>query len=875
MIRSRRLAAALLTTALPALLPATLHAQQVEQITVPAAPRSPSAATLLGSTALATAGTASLGDVLQSLPSMGNQGVNNAQDDGGFGEYFIDLRNLNFDRTLVLVDGARFPLSGIQTDEAVDLNDIPLGFIDRVTVLPDGAQPRLGPDAVAGAVDITLKRDLQGVQASAYGSASSRGDGGSGEVSLVQGHDFAGGGNLTLGLDLLQRDPVLQSARPWSADPLGGVFNGQGFIGTPATSGGHAIGPGIDAVIGPGGIIRPFTAADSANTAQNRDLQGGLRRASALLAADRPLTGDITAELSLVASDRSATTLLPPQALGLTGTLKHPDGFVIPAGQGGNPFGVPVSLERLVSEAGPLQTTTSGPVWRAEAGLRGEAGPWEWSLTLNHGESLSRYTTPGSINLTHALQTAGALPCASQPGCVPADWFGPNSLSAAALAYIRTTAITRSTYAEDSALAEASRALATLPGGNARLTLGLETRQESGSTTPDAVTLRGDQAGPDAGPSKGAYGAAETYAVLRLPLAPGLSATAAGRATETTRYGGFLTSRAELTETPLPGLSLRALIAESRRPPAISESFLGITTQNLPVTDPCDATGGLRANPVVNANCLRQGLGANFNQSTATIPVASGGNASLKPERGLNKLLGVTWHPPALPFLTASVDWFSYRIHDAIDSLADTDPDLIPDLCAESATPSRLCGLITRVPAGGARGQISRILALDENAGAIGENGMDFALDLHLPETSWGKPGLSWQATWLLTYRDSTTGVPGTQDYAGTFPGLSGTGSYARLRARATLSWDMGPWSLEWTGRFISGAVAPGLGKAPDVLYQDVELTRRLGRWTLLAGVNNLADTPPPFLPDGETNTDTATYDVLGRLVWARVTAAF
>jgi outer membrane receptor protein involved in Fe transport len=59
--------------------------------------------------------------------------------------------------------------------------------------------------------------------------------------------------------------------------------------------------------------------------------------------------------------------------------------------------------------------------------------------------------------------------------------------------------------------------------------------------------------------------------------------------------------------------------------------------------------------------------------------------------------------------------------------------------------------------------------------------------------------------------------------------------------------------------------------KAPDIFYQDLDLTRQFGRLAVMAGIDNVADTRPPTLVDGETNTDTNTYDVLGRVFWARM----
>jgi hypothetical protein len=68
------------------------------------------------------------------------------------------------------------------------------------------------------------------------------------------------------------------------------------------------------------------------------------------------------------------------------------------------------------------------------------------------------------------------------------------------------------------------------------------------------------------------------------------------------------------------------------------------------------------------------------------------------------------------------------------ESLADTDPNLIPDLCYSSVSlRSPLCGLITPVAGGGTAGQISSILARDENIGAIKSDGVDFSASVKAP----------------------------------------------------------------------------------------------------------------------------------------------
>jgi hypothetical protein len=232
--------------------------------------------------------------------------------------------------------------------------------------------------------------------------------------------------------------------------------------------------------------------------------------------------------------------------------------------------------------------------------------------------------------------------------------------------------------------------------------------------------------------------------------------------------------------------------------------------------------------------------------------------------------------------LGASVDWYQYRITDAIDSLADTDPNLIPDACYASVhLSSPLCALVTRFAGGGDAGQISTILARDENVGTIKTDGLDFGLTATAQIDSANRLQLDWQTNWLLNYRLRTDGQAGFTQYAGTFPGLSGVGGYPRIRSRATAEWLHGQWIFGWTGRFISSASVLGdsstdlYARAPAMVYQDVSISRQFGAVTAMAGIDNIANARPPTLVDGQTNTSTATYDVVGRFIWGRVTYDF
>ncbi len=75
----------------------------------------------------------------------------------------ISLRGIGSSRTLVLVDGRRLPKSP-STGSNQDLNTIPMGAIERIEVLSDGASAIYGSDAMGGVVNIITRQDFEGVE---------------------------------------------------------------------------------------------------------------------------------------------------------------------------------------------------------------------------------------------------------------------------------------------------------------------------------------------------------------------------------------------------------------------------------------------------------------------------------------------------------------------------------------------------------------------------------------------------------------------------------------------------------------------------------------------------------------------------------------
>jgi iron complex outermembrane recepter protein len=108
-------------------------------------------------------GVRSATDLIQKLPAATGAAINENVTNGGDGRVEINLRGILAKETLVLQDGRRLAPVGF-AGNTVDLNTIPLGLIDHVDILKDGASAIYGADAVAGVFNVWLIhrfRDLE------------------------------------------------------------------------------------------------------------------------------------------------------------------------------------------------------------------------------------------------------------------------------------------------------------------------------------------------------------------------------------------------------------------------------------------------------------------------------------------------------------------------------------------------------------------------------------------------------------------------------------------------------------------------------------------------------------------------------------------
>lgn len=104
----------------------------------------------------------------------------------------LNLRGLGPDATLTLFDGHRLAYDAL--NQGIDISAIPLGAIERVEVVADGASALYGSDAVGGVANIILRRDHDGLEATARIGGSTGGGNFQKQLTLVGGHRWSGGG---------------------------------------------------------------------------------------------------------------------------------------------------------------------------------------------------------------------------------------------------------------------------------------------------------------------------------------------------------------------------------------------------------------------------------------------------------------------------------------------------------------------------------------------------------------------------------------------------------------------------------------------------------------------------------------------------------
>jgi len=735
--------------------------------------------------------------------------------------------------TLILIDGHRFPLSGIN-HALGDPNILAPLALERVEVLADGASSVYGSDAVAGVINFITRRNFDGLEVS--GQAGYADGYNAYSLGAVAGTTWDGGWAM-VAAGLSDRDGLLSYKRDYTARDkrARGGSNLASFFCSPATI-----------QVGGGNIIpAPYTGAGVANAAANAfcdtsgvtDLIPSERRYTAMVKVSQDVTAALTLSGDILYSDRRnvtrdsrgtiQSTIFGP---GAANTAQINPFFVRPAGSTATSETVRFDANQLL---GPGAHTNAGEEtgyahveaeyklndnWRATAGgtvgfnnsfthaigaLCASCANLALNGTTNGAGSTTAPSIPGTstIVLNTPLTTANAL-----------DVFGGGRTSAAVLSRLVDSATTfRARQTIRDVTLKLDGAAFALPAGDVKVAVGLEYIKY----TLEQNVTRPNNTGPASTGSsflhldydrnvKSAYAEVLVPLVspeMELPLVHSLDVNVSGRYDDYNDFGTTKNPRIAANWTIIDGLKLRANYAKSFVAPALTSRgadangttaetsvalFAG--TLNVPTAAYPTIIGGV---PGCNPGAVTCTIGG----GVAGLQV-NGGNAALDPQKGESWSIGGDWDVGFVPNLRLSVTYWHNKIKGAI-----TAP--LPPFAVNAAG---LNNLLTIYPGGATPAQIAAATTgrpltatipnpvyfvynfQQRNALNLWVEGIDVSANYSF-ETEVGRFSVDAIASYLTRF-DQQVGTGGAVFSVKNTSGFNGTFPSIRLNSRVGLGWD-------------------------------------------------------------------------------------
>ncbi|HKS56548.1 MAG TPA: TonB-dependent receptor [Steroidobacteraceae bacterium] len=804
----------------------------------------------------------------------------------GYGTAQVNLRGLGINRTLVLLNGRRIVYGGTGANSAVDLNMIPTSIIERIEVLKDGASALYGADAVAGVVNIITRKNFDGLKLGAKFGQTGEGD----------GDDIAG--DLTVGVtgergSLMASMSYTESKAVNMADRASCALAdaGDGTLactGSSSTSGGRATfltGPNIGQRInfnndpnGNGDLFEPYSGAR-----HNIPYFQWLNAVNPIKKTTFTAFGDLNiaenarffseAIYSQRESDQIATpgTLLDYYQPGVGRTS-----FVIPASHPTNPTGQDIRLDRKrLVEAGVREFFQETDTWRIVTGFAGNITPdWSWEVAYNKGRNTGIDGSTNIANLERVYQTMFSCDNVTVP-C--ADYLGNGDVSQEVLDYILYTQRDSGGNEQESITANVTGKLFDLPAGQLGFAAGVERRKESGWRDPDPLVVANIANTNQQDPIAGRYTVDEVYAEVVVPILHGMTGvehlelSLAGRYSDYDLFGNDSNYKAGLLWEIGGGVKLRATKSTAFRIPNIPELFGGVAEGNLTTTDPCSEWSQRSPTDPVYQSCQLAGVPANYVQLGNTILTTVGGNSALQPEDADTFTVGLVWEPKFVGGLSLTLDYWEIEIEDSIQQIPGSEKLAICYDTGNLNHPFCQPEHHTRDPL---TGEVNFLSAQPSNVGSETASGIDlgtvYATQLFGLDTD-----LRWNVSYLDEYNVTPFKGASPIEYAGMITG--GNGSYTHWRSDLAVTAGRDRWSGTWGMQYIGAAddintdTGPG-SHVSAVLYHNAQFSYRVTDAVNVAlGVDNVFDKDAPFVSSWtDANTDTMTYDLLGRRWYLR-----
>ena len=816
-------------------------------------------------------------EVLRLQPMIFNLGITDTQRNGTGGAAnitygsSINLRGLSPFATLTLVDGHRAVPAGT-VGATVDPNSIPTVMLERVDIVADGASATYGSDAIAGVVNLVLRRNYEGVEATARAGWGDHYD--EHQFDLLLGHRWATG-QFTIGFEEAYHSALNGQYRDFYSSDLRSR-GGADFRPITCSPGTVSLN-GVNYAIPAGGVTPATASALVANTQnycdplRNQDLLPAQQRYSAAATFNQSITDWLSVFGDANYSYRRYHREVPLASGPLTVTSANPY-FVAPLGTGATSE----TVDYWFGNQGLGNTWTDhgySRTYQLTLGLDIKLPhDWQWETTGQFGRDDDR-DTEISISAS-SPQVAAAL--ASTNPATALNLFGANSTGL--LQSLENNVFiapgTTKQYVIESNL---NGALFSLPGGAVRAALGFQWEKH---TLVDGLIAGTTQSfGPAFG---GLQHLGRTdhafYGELLVPIVgpgnaiPGvierLDVDAGVRYTDYDVVGSTTNPKVGVNWTVNNDLKLHGSWGTSFRAPELSELVGPLTA----VFFQQYATPG----------------GPVFGYTLA------GGNLGLKPETATTWSLGGDWTPAFAPGFKATLNYFNIDYRNQVSSYL-SNLNILEN-------PGTYGALITNCPSAACTALIDKYV-LGTGPGAAPEpvfgpiitnpavfvdgrnlnlantktDGLDFELDYRFPTASAGTFDLGVSGTYFFSFKESLIpGAPALEEVNHIdFP--------LRFKLRGQVLWQKGPFTaaafVNYANGYLNDLSTP-VQHVGGYATVDLHLQYALDGigWSLARGVQigldvtNLFDTDPPFvniIPNGNGGGgfDPSVANPIGRIV--------
>jgi len=754
---------------------------------------------------LAKSGKGTVAEYLQTLTADGAGSLPTGFGNGfAAGSTAISLRGLGATSTLVLLNGRRmapFARADDGQKSFTDLSTVPMEAVERIEILKDGASSTYGADAIAGVVNIILRKDFTGLVLKAEGGESKYRDAETGKASMTWGKgDLDNDGfNVMTNVEVYTNHELKNKARA-DREWIGhGDIRPWGYAANSQFAGGY-ITPGA-ASPGPTGALRdpktgqyvalpgcsqfsPVTAQDPAGGClwyqdQFRSMQPQIDGFNLYARGTKNLDGGLqlyaeagyssrNTSFTLVPPSTSSTVAFPPNAASPTGVISYGNTILVSAAHPQNPYGADVRLRYSMFDVGPSTRSVDNSFNRFVIGLKGQKLGWDFDTAFVHSKSELDLDYSNMINMK-VLQAALGNPASQYfPYYIGTQASkNPASLYAAMV----TNATSHSTTQLDIIDFKASRELMQLPGGAMGVAFGAEHRREKldnpslsgtkdGSINASYVAAKGDQ------------NISAVFVEVAAPVIPTVELTGAVRYDKYKNFSST-TPKVGAKWTPLKTFALRGTYSEGFRAPGPAEA--GVESQSTgssSVRDPIRCPGGVpAAGGATQADCA------------ISIGAVKVGNPNLSPETSKGYTLGMVWDP--LPNTGFSLDAFKIRRENEINPLSYVEAAALPTAIRNDNN------LVVNGVAIPNTGTLLLSNAPYQNSSFTEIKGVDLDIKQRFKLGDYGRAtvGLTWThiASWVRAEKSGTR-----YQYAGTHGNCdtSNCAGTPKDKVSATASWD-------------------------------------------------------------------------------------